>query len=297
VTKYTGSRSSSDLQRSEDFLAMLETQLAAAFVKSSGADYLDRGNLDEIFRELHLSSASVFDASSGALRGLLGRLDYLVVAESSSPTLARVRVLDVETGAVKVATICQAHTSVFGGFSTAEPECIPSIVTQTEALAKVRLALKRQRLMKAAADERAAEAQRAEQQREAERKRAQAEQVAAQKEAEQVEQRKADELQRAEVERVAQEKQAETEHQVAAIRPRYEDVIARLSGEAAFWEHLGEQMRGQGLTLRPEVQAALKSAHTTADRCGEALAARKPDVLNTCISDLSHKVDQLQEYR
>jgi len=305
VTKYTGPRSSSEqLQRSADFLAMLETQLAANFVRSSEAEYLDRSNLGELFRELHLSSASVFDPSSGALRNLLGRLDYLIVAESSSPTLARVRVLDVETGAVKVAAICEARTSLFGGISTAAPECIPSIVGQTVSLAKARLAVKRQRLMKTAAAERAAEEQRAEEQRkldrgekEEERKRAQMERVAAQREAELIKQQKADERQRAEEERAAQERQAEIQQQVDAARPRYEDVVARLSGETTFWEHFNEQLRRQGLSLRPEVRSALKSAHMTADRCHEFLAASKPDALNTCISELSHKMDQLQEYR
>jgi hypothetical protein len=286
VTKYSGSLSSSGRQRCQDFLDVLETQLAADFVKSPDVEYLDRSNLDEVFRELDIPSDVAFDASTGALRGLLGRLDYLIVAESSSPSSARVRVIDVETGAVKVATICQPRTSLFGGLSTEAPECIPSIVAQTSSLAKARLALKRQRLMKAAAAEQAAEERRAElakREREEESKRAQQELIAAQ--------------QRDEEQRAAQERQAEIEHQINAVRPRYEEAVARLSAEAAFWKQLNEELRSRGGSLRPAIQSALKSAHLTADRCGEFLTAGKPDELNTCISELSRKLDRLEEYK
>jgi hypothetical protein len=286
VTRYAGPYSSSDRQRSQDFLDLLETQLAAGFVNSPELDYLDRSSLGELFQELHLSSDIAFDTSSGALRGLLGRLDFLVVAVASSPSSARVRVLDVETGAVKGVAICQPRTSIFGGLSAAAPECIATIISQTSAAAKARLALKRQRLMKAEAAEHAAEEQRtklAQMEKEEERKRAQQQQMVAQ--------------QQAEEEAAAQQRQAEIEQQIDAARPKYEDAIARLSGETAFWHQISEELRSQGGSLRPEIRSALQSAHMTADRCAGSLKAGKPDVLNTCISELNHKLDQLDKYK
>lgn len=297
VTKYTGPFSASDRQRNEDFLAILETQLAAKFATSGDVEYLDRSNLDAIFREQRLSSASLFDASTGAMKGLLGRLDFLIVAESSSPTLARVRVLDVETGAVKVSMMCQPRTTIFGGLSTDAPECVPSIVAQTSSLAKARLALKQQRLTKAAAAEHAAEEQRAkleQQEREEERERAHQEQIARQQQADQ--ERTAQKEQAAE-QMAAQERQAKTDRQINAARPQYEDAIARLSGQTAFWKHLSEDLRRQGGSLRPEIESALSGAQATANRCSEFLAAGKPDALNTCVDELSRKLNQLEKYK
>src|SRR5580704_13828387 len=161
VTRYSGSLPQSEAHDCQDFLANLELQMAAEFAKNSGVQYLDRGNLNQIFHEVHLSSGSLFDSSSGALRGLLGRLDYLIVAEASSPKAARVRVLDVETGAVKVATMCQPHTTIFGSVSTTPPDCISTIVGQVASLARVRLGVKQDRLTKAAAAQRATDEQRA----------------------------------------------------------------------------------------------------------------------------------------
>jgi outer membrane murein-binding lipoprotein Lpp len=231
------------------------------------------------------------------LKGLLGRLDYLIVAESSSPTLSRVRVLDVETGAVKMATFCQARTSLFGGLSTAEPECIPSVVARTSELARSCLALKRQRLMKAAAAERAAAEQSAEQERKRVEREKQQGRITAQRDAEFIEQQKATERQRAEDERANQEMQAEIDRQINAAKSGYEDLIARLSEHTAFWERISGQLRRQGLGLRRDVQSALTSAHMTATRCGEFLANRKPSELSTCVDELNHKVDQLEQYR
>src|ERR1039457_342392 len=90
VTKYTGILSPDEVRHGQDFLMTLETQLAANFVAAKDVDYLDRNNLDALFREVHLSSNSVFDQSTGALRGLLGRLDFLIIIEASEASTARI---------------------------------------------------------------------------------------------------------------------------------------------------------------------------------------------------------------
>jgi len=157
VTKYTGPASSAQEQQSQEFLSNLELQLASGFAKSGDIDYLDRSNLYELFRELHISSWSFFDASTGSLHGLMGRLDFLIVAEASSATTARVKILDVETGAVKIATLCQPRTTMFGKASTDAPECVSQIVSQMATFAKMRFTTKRDRLIKAAVSQQEAE--------------------------------------------------------------------------------------------------------------------------------------------
>jgi len=297
VTKYSGAPSSSDRQRCQDFLDLLETQLATEFLKSPEVDYLDRSSLDEIFQELHVSSDVAFDQSSGPLRGLLGRLDFLIVATASSPTSARVRVLDVETGAVKVVAVCERRTSIFASRSAAAPECIASIVSQTQSVVKTRLAVKRQRLMKAAVAKRAAQEQRtklAQREREEVRKRAQREK---EEETRRAQEEQTAAQQRAEEERAAQQRQAEIEDQINAARPKYEDAITRLSAQTTFWKKIDGELRSRGFSLRSDVQSALKSAQLTADRCGEFLTAGKPDALNTCINELSQELDRLEKYR
>jgi len=302
VTKYTGSISSAELQRSQDFLATLETQIAARFIQSPDVAYLDRGNLDEVFREANLSSGASFDSSSGALRGLLGRLDYMLIAESSSPTMARVRVLDIETGAVKVAAICQAHTSLFGG--TAEPECISSIVAQMSSQAKSQLSVKRQRLLSAASAAKAAEERRIAQQiaitqaaKDEERRRMREERIEAQKQQQMLQQQQIENNRRADEQRASEQQQIQILQQIGSMRSRYEDSMSQLSAASDFWEHLRQQLRDQGHSLRPEVQSALASARSNGSRCSEALAARNPDGLNACLDDLTRNLDHLEQYK
>ena len=102
ITKYTGVLTSredvKDLKEINGFLNSLESQLAGEFVKYPDVEYLDRTNTEDIFEELHLSSKSAFDPSSGALRGLMGRLDFLAVIDSSEPMSARLRLIDVQSG-------------------------------------------------------------------------------------------------------------------------------------------------------------------------------------------------------
>ncbi len=297
VTKYTGPTSPDDVQRSQEFLATLETQLAENFVNAKEVDYLDRSNLDALLRELHISSTSVFDQSTGAMRGLLGRLDLLIVIEGSTPTTARVRVVDVETGAIKGAAICEAPTTVFGRPSKATPECVSRIQTQTLAAAKMRLAIKQNRLAKAEEERQAAQQEKAErerraskQQQEADRKRAEEKKAAQKQQAE-------TDRERAAEEKVARKQYEDTEQKLDELRPRYEDEIAQLTTEAAHWESVRKALQASGLGLRSDVQSALSNAHRTADRCESLLSSRNPEQLSSCLDRLSNILYQLGQYR
>jgi len=297
VTKYTGPTSSNDVQRSQDFLATLETQLATSLVSARDVDYLDRANLDALLRELNLSSASVFDQSTGAMRGLLGRLDLLIVIEASTPTTARVRVVDVETAAVKGVAICEAPTTILGRPSKATPECVPRIQEQTLAAAKARLTVKKDRLAKAEAERQAAQQDKAErerraarQQQEADRKRAEEKQAARKQQAEADRERAAEE-------EVARKQDEEIEHKLDSLRPRYEEAVAQLSTETAHWESVRKALQANGLGLRADVQSALTNAQRTADRCDGLLSSRNPEQLGSCLDRLSNILYQLGRYR
>jgi hypothetical protein len=297
VTKYTGPASSAQEQQSQEFLSNLELQLASGFAKSGDIDYLDRSNLYELFRELHISSWSFFDASTGSLHGLMGRLDFLIVAEASSATTARVKILDVETGAVKIATLCQPRTTMFGKASTDAPECVSQIVSQMATFAKIRFTTKRDRLIKAAVSQQEAEERRAklaQEQKEEEQKRAQEEAAGARQRA--AEERAAAE-QRAAEQRAAEARQAEIDKQIGEIRPHYEEVQSQFEAQMAFWKQLGNDMKQQGRRLRPEIQALLSSSSTAARRCNDDLGAGRPDALKICLDELSRKLDQLEQYK
>src|ERR1035438_5421236 len=92
VTKYTGIVTNksdvADVKSINNFLNTLESQVANAFVEHSEVDYLDRMNTDALFREIHFSSDAAFNPNSGALRNLLGRLDFLVVMDASDTSSA-----------------------------------------------------------------------------------------------------------------------------------------------------------------------------------------------------------------
>jgi hypothetical protein len=273
VTKYTGS--SATQTEGQDFLATLETQMAAGFLDAKDIDYLDRSNLDALLRELHVSSASVFDQSSGALRGLLGRLDLLIVIEASTTQTARVRVVDVERGAVKAVAICEASTAP----SKATPACVQQLLTRTLATAKEMLAVRQNRLAKAEAERRAAKRASAEQERTALE-----------------EQQEADRKRTAE-EQAAKEQQAEVERQLDGLRPGYDDAVSRLSAEESHWGNIGKELSARGLNLRTDVQSALSVAKRTANRCSAWLANRNPGELSTCLDEFNNNLHQLEKYR
>lgn len=286
MLKYSGPGGTPDSLRSAEFLKVLEAQLAAAMAKSPEVDYLERTNLEQLFRELHVTSSGAFDFSSGGLRGLMGRLDFLVVAEASSSSSARVRLIDVETGAVKFVTLCEPKTTLFGGLSNEAPSCIQPLVSQTAIVAKARSEQKKQRLEKATAAAQAAQ-QEAERQaqaaRDEQRKRLQQEQQAAQ--------------QREKAEREAQAQQAALHRQIENLTPQYEDALGQLEGQTSFWQQMSAQLRSRGGNLRPEIQSTLSSATATANRCHQSLIAENPQGLNSCLNDLRRQLDKLETYK
>jgi hypothetical protein len=128
VTKDTGAPASpSELRDTQLFLSTLETQVAAECIKFDDLDYMDRSSVDQVFQELKLSSDAAFDPSSGALRGLLGRLDFLIVIDASSPRIARLRALDIQTGAVRAIAVCRQTR---GSAADGDQECVHGFVAQ-----------------------------------------------------------------------------------------------------------------------------------------------------------------------
>jgi hypothetical protein len=288
VTKYTGTYTQADqVQQSRDFLSTLEAQLAASFARSSGIEYVDRSNLQEIFREKRLASGDEFDPSTGALRGLLGKLDYLIVIEASASSTARLRVIDVETGAVKATSICENPSAIARLFSSSRtPACISSLVDQTLMLAKGRLAVKKDRALKEANERREAENKVAEEERKRaeEQRRSRLQTAAEQREAER---------------RIEEEEQnrVQAEAEVSKVRPRYDDVMARVSSEDTFWQHMDAQLHSSGHSLRSEVRSLLGTVHSKADQCGQLLTSLKAADANACLDQLDKQLDALDQYK
>jgi hypothetical protein len=279
VTKYSGiATNESDIRNLKEInenLNTLESYLAKEFVSHGDIDYLDRMNTDRVFQELHLSSSSAFNASSGALKGLLGRLDFLVVIDSAEPTTSRVRLIDIETGAVKAIETCKRKTSFMGSASDSAPDCIVPFVANTRNVARIKLAAKTERLRLHVTEEQAA------------KQKATSEQNARLKE-----QMKAQQIAQAQADAQAKA-QAELDAQISGIRPVLDDAIARLASANDFWEKLSRQLASSGQSLRPSVKSTLYSANADGRRCQEFLSQSNVNEVKTCISKLNSDLDKL----
>jgi hypothetical protein len=280
VTKYTGVITSNDdvkeLKSINSYLNSLESQLASEFVKYPDVQYLDRTNTENIFHELHLSSNSAFNPSSGAIRGLLGRLDFLTVIDSSEPSNARLRLIDVETGAVKAVETCKRVTSFFGTPSDAPANCIAPFVTHTRAIVQAKQAEKETRLQHQAAQQQAARRQAAAQQ-DAQRK-----------------QEAAQQQQQVEAQRQQASAQAELDRQLAIIKPDLNNALSRLSTADTFWNNFSKQLAASGIPLRSEIQTALNIANADGARCQRLATQMKPTEAKTCTAELNHHLDTLE---
>ncbi len=297
ITKYSGIATNQgdikDLKNVNEFLNVLESQLAKEFVNHGDIDYLDRMNTEEVFQELHLSSNSAFNASSGALKGLLGRLDFLVVIDSAEPTTARIRLIDVELGAVKALETCKRKTSLFGFTQDGPADCVAPFVTRAIEAARAKRAAKVARLQHQAAQDQAAQEKMAAEQtaREKDRQRAK---IAAHAQAEAEAKARAEENENAQKEAEAQsEAAAELDAQIEALRPGLDDAVARLSSTNEFWASMSRQLASSGLQLRSDVQSALNIANADSRRCQSLVSQRNADPLQLCISRLRRDLEKL----
>jgi hypothetical protein len=73
-------------RETQALLSTTEARAAEAFIQATDIEYLDRVSMDSLVGELQLSCTSLFNSSTGPASGLLGRLDFLVIVESTVPT-------------------------------------------------------------------------------------------------------------------------------------------------------------------------------------------------------------------
>ncbi len=285
------------LKEINQFLNTLESQLAAEFVKHGDVDYLDRTNTMEIFREKHLSSGEEFDASSGALRGLMGRLDYLAVLDASDPDSARIRLIDVETGAVRVIESCKKRTSFFGISSDTPPDCIPQFVQKAHAVTSAKLVVKQARLQKQQQAEKTAQQQEQAQDKQELKDQRAAQQKAAEQTAERAKEQAAGEAKQAAAQAEQAAEQAKLRSEIADVKPQLDDANARLSTSNEYWQEIERQLQADGHSLRPEIRSLLISTNSDGSRCRQSLAEMSVDKLHTCIQDLKHHLDTLDSYK
>jgi len=290
VTKYSGiatnSKDVADIKTINQYLNNLEAQLAREFVNAGGVDYLDRMNTDALFREMHLSQSAAFNASSGALRGLLGRLDFLVVIDSEEPTTARVRLIDVESGAVRALETCKRKSSFLGLGQDGVPDCLGPFTTRARDAARVKMQAKAERTRQQAIQAQAAKEQAAKDQQ----------QARAKAEADERDREKALQLAQQRAEAQAKD-QAEVDKQVSALKPDFDDAIARLSAANGFWNDLSKQLASSGQSLRSTIRTALNSANLDGKRCGELLSQRNVNDAKPCVSKLNSDLDKLDQLK
>jgi len=296
LLKYDGlSNEAQELQETKEYLDTLESQIAAGLIDSSEIEYVDKGNLRSIFSELNLSDG--MDTSSGALSGLVGRLDFLVVITASNSTLARLRLIDVQSGAVKSLVPCPKPSRFSILLSSGPLPCISSFVDNAVTIAKARRAAKQDRLQKLAAAREENRRQQAEQQQENERKQAEAERVAADNER-LAEERRAENQRLAEEQRVrSAQEQSRLASAIREITPRYDDLMSQVSAQVSFWENMKSQLRAAGHSLRPEVQSLLTATQTKSNRCSTQFSGQQPEQLSTCLDQLEKQLAALEQYK
>ncbi len=108
---YTGPADLVTMKGVNRYLILLESDLASKISGMRGISYQDRTATAELLHEVHMSSGRDFDPSSGALRGLMGRLDFLIVIDAIDASTAKMRLIDVETGSIKGIETCSRRTS------------------------------------------------------------------------------------------------------------------------------------------------------------------------------------------
>jgi len=259
--------------------------VAKAFIAHSEVDYLDRMNTDALFREIHFSSDAAFNPGSGALRNLLGRLDFLVVMDASDTSSARIRLIDVESGAVKAIGTCTKHWSLGLG-AAAPPDCVAPFVTQSIAAsrAKRQMKLERQKQQTTAQEQAQKQQMHAAALAKAEKQAQEKAEAAAQAAA-------------AEQAAEAARQQAEIDRQLAEIKPTLDDLSSRLTPQLLFWQAMSHQLAASGQSLRGSVQSLLGRAKADETNCNNFLASRDPEGLRSCVASWQKDVEKLEALR
>lgn len=128
---YTGPADLATMKGVNRYLVLLESDLASKVSSMQNVSYQDRTATAELLHEVHMSSGRDFDPSSGALRGLMGRLDFLIVIDAIDPSTAKMRLIDVESGSIKGIETCSKRISD-------NSACIIAMTHRIEAAARDR---------------------------------------------------------------------------------------------------------------------------------------------------------------
>ena len=290
VTKLSAQIETEQTRETLDLLSLTEAHTAAAFIKATDIGYLDRGSMDALLAELRLSSSGAFDSSSGPARGLLGRLDFLVVIEAALPTSIRLRAIDVKSGAVKSTGICETQTGWLGGRSVDYAECVSPFVDQTLSVARQRLATKKLEAERAAAAALAREEERLEAESAANR---------AQEEARlDAERRMREDKENADRQRREEMRQrAARQAEIDRMRLDYESAISRATKEIIFWDDMTKMLAEAGNTFRPEISVTLENAKSKRRSCNRYFDDHQPTRLRTCLAELNSQMATLNGYR
>jgi hypothetical protein len=285
ILKYTGGPTKlSELKDTNLYLRTLESQIASAAIRLNGVRYIDRTSVDQIFQELNLSNDAAFDASSGALRGLLGRLDLLIVIDSADSSFARLRAIDLQDGSVRNMGTCKR--GFLSSPSDGSADCAKNFVGELAPITKELAQAKRRRQADNArraaevAVQRAAEARQAAQERKAAQAKAAAEEKAARLQAD------------------ADEKDlAERQAAISALQPGLEELLSRLQSADEFWKRMQQSLSEQGKSLRTEVQTLLHTADKNGSRCQQLATALDSVGLRGCMSELTMHLDKLDSFK
>ncbi len=123
---WLGPEDNADTRGTVKYLVLLEADLAGAVSNLRNVSYQDRMATAELMHEVRMSSGRNFDPTTGAIRGLMGRLDLLIVIDAVDASTAKMRLIDVQTGAVKGVESCHRGSSA----------CITGMTQRLETVAR-----------------------------------------------------------------------------------------------------------------------------------------------------------------
>jgi flagellar biosynthesis GTPase FlhF len=296
VLRYTGLPTNiQELKDTNVYLRVIESQVASSAIHLNKSRYIDRVSVDAIFNEKNLSEDQAFNVSSGALRGLLGRLDVLIVIDASDDDMARLKAIDLEDGSVRALENCKR--GFLGGPSGGAPDCAKGFVLDLVPVIDEIFARKAKRRVDKQQADAANEASRAAQakaaaaaQRTLDAK-TEADTEAAKREQEAREQVLAQH--QAEEAKELSERQAA----IARLQPNLEGALARLGSANTFWGNMAKSLSERGQTLRSDVQTELRAANMEGQRCQESSRSLDVNSLKQCLAALPAKLDKLDEYK
>jgi hypothetical protein len=260
-----------------DFLVILELQLARSFSNQGLFNYIGRLRTEQIFHDHNIPIDSEFYSSSTTLHLLQPQSDFIILIDTISPSQTSLRLIDMTTGYVRANEACIRPDGFNGHRSTDHDDnsqlgptikCLKPFLEATIAALQRRNAelsfnrpanssITATPITEAPAPEKSALSL-------------------------------LDTPPNPDIQPTDAQKQ-----QIADLTTQFRLSLTLLDKQNSHWEKLRTDLAAQGLSLRADVKQALDLANSEASRCSQLKANYDVDGLTDCLSKLSNQISRL----